>query len=248
MNIITFEEVFRGKVFRIPDYQRGYSWTKKELEELWGDLNNTHHNRNAFHFTGILTVTDFSKFDIECIRREGFVVRVGKLVIEGSDYKGYNIVDGQQRLTMVLILLSELVMKLEDSPLKQRLTEHYFKVKETGGYRYIFGYHVDVPSHNYLIREIFNDTGYEAEETETLYTHNLSFAKAFFSERIKDFTQVELVFWIEKLTKHLLFSILNLNESKECPLDVSMVFETLNFRGKQLSSLERRMHPSKYIL
>ncbi|MDM1349888.1 DUF262 domain-containing protein [Myroides marinus] len=248
MNIITFEEVFRDKVFRIPDYQRGYSWTKKELEELWGDLNNTHHNRNAFHFTGILTVTDFSKFDTECIRREGFIVRAGKLVIQGNSYDGFNIVDGQQRLTTILILLSELVMALEDSPLKQRLTEQYFKIKEADGYRYIFGYHVDVPSHNYLIREIFNDTEYDAEETETLYTHNLSFAKDFFSERIKDFTQVELSFWIDKLTKHLLFSILNLNESKERPLDVSMVFETLNFRGKQLSSLERLKNRVLYIV
>ncbi|MDR0228704.1 MAG: DUF262 domain-containing protein [Flavobacteriaceae bacterium] len=248
MNIITFEEVFNGKVFRIPDYQRGYSWTKKELEELWADLSNTHHNRNAFHFTGILTLTDFSRFDIESVRKEGFVVRSGKLLITNKAYSGFNIVDGQQRLTTLLILLSELVLALDEGDIKTSLINQYFKVKDQGYNRYLFGYHVDVPSHNYLIREIFNDTEYDIEETETLYTHNLSFAKRFFGEHIAKFSQVELSFWINKITKHLLFSILNLNESEKRPLDVSMVFETLNFRGKQLSSLERLKNRVLYIV
>ncbi|MDR2223106.1 MAG: DUF262 domain-containing protein [Flavobacteriaceae bacterium] len=248
MNIITFEEVFEGKVFRIPDYQRGYSWTKKELEELWADLSNTHHNRNAFHFTGILTLTDFSKFDIESVRKEGFVVRSGKIQLKGQTYKGFNIVDGQQRLTTLLILLSELVLALEEGEVKNKLINQYFKVAEQGHNHYVFGYHVDVPSHNYLIREIFNDRAYDMEETETLYTHNLSLAKRFFGEHIAAFSQVELNFWITKITKHLLFSILNLNESAERPLDVSMVFETLNFRGKQLSSLERLKNRVLYIV
>lgn len=33
-NIISFKEIFNNSIFRIPDYQRGYSWTQKELGEL----------------------------------------------------------------------------------------------------------------------------------------------------------------------------------------------------------------------
>ena len=247
MDIITFEEVFTGRIFRIPDYQRGYSWSKKELEELWVDLLNTHHLRGDFHFTGILTLTNFSVFDLQSIRKEGFMVRQGQLLVGDQLFLGYNIVDGQQRLTTILILLCELIFALPVSDYKNQLIESYIKAKHDNLYYYKFGYHVDVPSHNYLIREIYSDQSYQREKTETLYTHNLSFAKKYFAEKIGEFTQKDLEFWIDKITKSLLFSILNLQESKTRALDVSMVFETLNFRGKQLSSLERLKNRVLYI-
>ncbi|MTG98434.1 MULTISPECIES: DUF262 domain-containing protein [Myroides] len=248
MNIIAFEEVFKDRIFRIPDYQRGYSWTKKELSELWYDLYNTHHHRNTFHFTGILTLNAFTTADFESIRKEGFTVRSNKLLIKGQFYTGCNIVDGQQRLTTLLILLSELVNVLDNVELKAALENTYFRHRENEVNKYIFGYHIDVPSHNYLIREIFSEKDYQVEETETLYTHNLSIAKTYFYQQVKSLSQVEVEVWINKITKHLLFSILDLSESQERPLDVSMVFETLNFRGKQLSSLERLKNRVLYIV
>ena len=33
-NLKTLSEIFNEKVFRIPDYQRGYSWGVDELEDL----------------------------------------------------------------------------------------------------------------------------------------------------------------------------------------------------------------------
>lgn len=248
MDIIAFEQVLTSRVFRIPDYQRGYSWTKKELEELWLDLANTHRQDKDFHFTGILTVTDFSDFDFQSIRKEGFLVRNGLLWVEDKSFKGVNIVDGQQRLTTLLILLSQLILALEEGEYKENLIQKYLKIHAKDNNYYIFGYHVDVPSHNYLIREIFDDKQYNKEEVETLYTHNLSTAKKYFLDQISGFGQGEIVFWIDKITKQLLFSILNLSESAAGKIDVSMVFETLNFRGKQLSSLERLKNRVLYIL
>ncbi|MHC5362256.1 DUF262 domain-containing protein [Myroides sp. LJL110] len=247
MNIISFEQVFASRIFRIPDYQRGYSWSKKELEELWIDLENTHHLRGDYHFTGILTLTDFNSFDLQSIKKEGFIVRSGNLLVNNKVFSGYNIVDGQQRLTSILILLSQLIFALQDSDFKDSLIEAYLKIQFNGNSLYRFGYHVDVPSHNYLIREIYSDSSYDLEETETLYTHNLSFAKSYFYQKVADFTQKDLEFWIDKITKSLLFSILNLHQGKTKNLDVSMVFETLNFRGKQLSSLERLKNRVLYI-
>ena len=39
-NLETLSELFNDKVFRIPDYQRGYAWGKQQLEDFWSDLNN----------------------------------------------------------------------------------------------------------------------------------------------------------------------------------------------------------------
>ena len=31
-------ELFAGKVFRVPDYQRNYAWEKKNWEDFWNDI------------------------------------------------------------------------------------------------------------------------------------------------------------------------------------------------------------------
>ena len=61
--ILPFKEIFKKKIFRIPDYQRGYSWEQTQLEDLWADLSNIH--LHAYHFTGILTINNFSEQDYE---------------------------------------------------------------------------------------------------------------------------------------------------------------------------------------
>src|SRR5690554_7680629 len=71
-NIISFKEIFNNSIFRIPDYQRGYSWTQKELDDLWADLTNTHLHKNSYHFTGILTLNTFNSSDLKSIKEEGF--------------------------------------------------------------------------------------------------------------------------------------------------------------------------------
>ncbi|QHC86592.1 hypothetical protein AS589_03270 [Empedobacter brevis] len=251
--IFPFEKLFSKTIFRIPDYQRGYSWTEKELNDLWADLSNTNVRNDAFHFTGILTVNAFNDHDFYNIKEEGFHVEEntedGKMIkINGINIKAYNLVDGQQRLTTILILLSRLIKKIDNPAEQLQYSRKYFFINENRINKYIFGYHVDVPSHNFLIRDIFEDQSYDEEKTETLYTHNLLFAKKYFEEKISDFHKNEINELIEKITKRLLFSILNLSESKETNLDISMIFETLNFRGKQLSGLERFKNRVLYLL
>ncbi|MDD3358443.1 MAG: DUF262 domain-containing protein [Parabacteroides sp.] len=38
MAAINLSELFNNKIFRIPDYQRGYAWSEKQLTELWDDI------------------------------------------------------------------------------------------------------------------------------------------------------------------------------------------------------------------
>lgn len=45
--ILPFKEIFSNQIFRIPDYQRGYSWEESQLEDLWADLTNIHLANNA---------------------------------------------------------------------------------------------------------------------------------------------------------------------------------------------------------
>ena len=249
--ILPFKEIFKKKIFRIPDYQRGYSWEQTQLEDLWADLSNIHLQNNAYHFTGILTINNFSEQDYESLEREGFQNLVnreqGVVAINGEFYTPHNLVDGQQRLTTILILLSQLIKKIKNEAERLQFSRQYFFMYDNGN-KYLFGYHVDVPSHHYLIRDIFEDDSYSAEDTETLYTHNLDFAKDFFNKKIVGYSQNNIKDLITKITDRLLFSVLNLSEASGNNLDISMVFETLNFRGKQLSGLERFKNRVLYLL
>ena len=39
------DALFVKNIFRIPDYQRGYSWKNDELDDFWQDLLNLQRNR-----------------------------------------------------------------------------------------------------------------------------------------------------------------------------------------------------------
>ena len=45
-------EIFSNRIFKIPDYQRGYAWREQHWDDLWQDLELLPKGRN--HFTGIL--------------------------------------------------------------------------------------------------------------------------------------------------------------------------------------------------
>lgn len=241
--IITFEDVFKDKLFRIPDYQRGYSWGPEQLDQLWIDLENTFIHLNAFHFTGTLTVSAFEGADLEKLKREtpGYTIQDNLVCIKNKSYNAVHLIDGQQRLTTLLILLYILVERLgsefNEKALAKSILVKYFRIVENREHKYLYGYEIDVPSHQYLIGHIFSDRKMKVTEPETSYTNNLFRAKEYFLKRTNTFNCKQTTDLIEKITKRLLFSVLNLSEV-ERNLDISMVFETLNYRGLGLSSLE----------
>ena len=49
----SLDSLFKEKIFRIPDYQRGYAWQREQLKDFWEDLVNLPEGR--FHYTGVLT-------------------------------------------------------------------------------------------------------------------------------------------------------------------------------------------------
>lgn len=55
MNDLTnLQKLFQDKLFRIPDYQRGYSWGEQQLEEFWDDLMSLRSGQR--HYTGMISL------------------------------------------------------------------------------------------------------------------------------------------------------------------------------------------------
>ena len=59
---ISLDEIFVKKIFRIPDYQRGYAWQTEHLKAFWDDLINLSSSRS--HYTGVLTLKQIPGHDI----------------------------------------------------------------------------------------------------------------------------------------------------------------------------------------
>ena len=50
----NLDTIFNSRVFRIPDYQRGFAWESRQLNDFWQDLDRLGDQRN--HYTGQLTL------------------------------------------------------------------------------------------------------------------------------------------------------------------------------------------------
>ena len=217
-------DIFANNYFRIPDYQRGYAWkADKQLPELWDDIEDIPTNPSGGykpHYTGAISLqkTSFDKLS----KSEQ------KLLQSGSNI--YDVVDGQQRLTTILILLFELYKKLND----KKIYNQYIKEKGKNAV-YKFSYGTENGDYNYFLqKEIFEDPN-SICKGKSVYTNNLREAKQFFCDKLAPLTPKQARRIFSKVTTALMFDIKIIDDS----FDVQAVFETRNNRGKPLTILEK---------
>lgn len=79
-----FDSYLHGKKYSIPPYQRGYKWDTKDIERLLKDINEFSPNEDLDLFYCLQNIT----------------------LVECKD--SFNVVDGQQRLTTLIVILSYL--------------------------------------------------------------------------------------------------------------------------------------------
>ncbi len=142
----------------------------------------------------------------------------------------FEIIDGQQRLATSLILLGLLAKTTQNKDPKYSL----INLEPILSYKY------------YDLSEAFRAITEEEKDLEafktSFYAKNLIDAYAFFKEKISDTPIGTLEKMFDALIKKMLFSVVELNDSR---IDPFSSFETINNRGKDLSTLEllkNRLH------
>ncbi len=78
-----------GKIYRVPPFQRDYSWTEENWEDLWQDILMLHNNLSVSHYMGALVLQSSATAD-----------------------KEFTVIDGQQRLATLSIIAVAVIEKI----------------------------------------------------------------------------------------------------------------------------------------
>ncbi|MDT8414631.1 MAG: DUF262 domain-containing protein [Flavobacteriaceae bacterium] len=94
----TLSNILEGKIFQIPDYQRGYAWEEKQWKDFVQDIDALIDDKIISHYTGTIVIYQPSNKPTE---------NYGTKRLEVVD-----VVDGQQRLTTCSLYLSIIIKEL----------------------------------------------------------------------------------------------------------------------------------------
>lgn len=216
-----------GLTYSIPRFQRDYSWTDEEWEDLWADILGTiQDGGEPAHY-------------------------MGYLVLQSKDEKSFDVIDGQQRLTtlslIALSVLKNLNRLVDEGKNPDQNKQRLEQIRNT----YI-GYldPVTLVTRSKLTLNRNNDSyfqtylvplghlpvrGFRASE------HILRKAFEWFDKRVRDYAKkcggdegVALASLVETMSDRLFFTVISVADE----LNAYKVFETLNARGVRLSSTD----------
>lgn len=224
----TFRKLIgNGLTYRIPRFQRDYSWTNEEWEDLWMDL------------LGAL------KADGERSHYMGY------LVLQSADDRTFDVIDGQQRLTTVSIIVLAVLKNLQrlidagnDATQNARRVD---QIRQT----YI-GYLDPVTllarpkltlnrNNNNYFQNYLVPLGHLPKRGFRASEHQLRKAFEWFDRQVADHLKgstgdegMRLAKLVEDVSDGLFFTVITVTDE----LNAYKVFETLNARGVRLSATD----------
>lgn len=224
----TFRKLIgNGLTYRIPRFQRDYSWTSEEWEDLWLDLLGT-------------------------LKPEGEPAHyMGYLVLQSADDRIFDVIDGQQRLTTVSIIVLAILKNI------QRLIDAGHDADANGQrVRQIQQTYVGYLDPVTLVARPKltlnrNNNGYYQNHIVSLghlpqrgfraSEHLLRKAFEWFDRRVAEYLRqstgnegMRLAQLVEDMSDRLFFTVITVTDE----LNAYKVFETLNARGVRLSATD----------
>lgn len=219
------ELISNGKNYIVPPYQRDYSWTEEQWEELWNDINYLLRNPQSSHY-------------------------MGALVIDAKSDREFLIIDGQQRIATLSILALAIIDRLNilvstgidansNQERSQRLRSKYVGEKDPASLiestKLKLNRHDDPFYQDYLVsfRSPSNPRG--LQRSNRLLWDAFKWFKSKLDELPDKNEGVALATLLdETVARKLLFILITVEDE----LNAYTVFETLNARGIELSSTD----------
>lgn len=218
-----------GLTYRIPRFQRDYSWGEEEWEDLWLDI-------------------------LETLKPGGEPAHyMGYLVLQSQDEKTFDVIDGQQRLTTLSILvlagLKNLQRLMADGKEPKKTEQRMEQLRQTYiGYldpvtlvirpKLTLNRNNNQYYQTYLVELAAQlpKRGFRASE------HSLRKAFEWFDGRIRKYLRdnpaddpgMSIAQLVDGMSDRLFFTVITVTDE----LNAYKVFETLNARGVRLSSTD----------
>ena len=228
MNFNTTNNTFRQLMgnalsYRVPLFQRDYSWGADEWDDLWQDI------------TGL-----FGE-DPEPAHYMGY------LVLRSEDNKAFDIIDGQQRMTTLSLLMLAAVSHLRRLAVPDDANDPQYRRAQQLRNNYI-GYldPVSLVPRSKLTLNRHNNSFYQnyLVPLEQLPKHGLNASErllrqafTWFEERIRERSEDNgeaVASFVDGAVDKLFFTVITVTDE----LNAFKVFETLNARGVRLSATD----------
>lgn len=224
----TFRKLLgNGLTYRIPRFQRDYSWTDNEWEDLWADIQEVlQGSKQEAHY-------------------------MGYLVLQSSDDKSFDVIDGQQRLTTVSLLVLAVLKNIQKlivagneakantqrlNQIRQTYVGYLDPVTLIARSKLTLNRNNDNYYQTYVVPlEHLPQRGFRASE------HLLRKAFEWFDKQVASYLKSgtgdegkRLAQLVEDISDRLFFTVITVTDE----LNAYKVFETLNARGVRLSSTD----------
>lgn len=215
---LTLAKLLDGRLFTIPEYQRCYSWTTRQRNDLFEDIESV-YKRGDGHFMATIV----------CLRRD-------QIELETDLYQELDVVDGQQRLTTLIVLLNAIQLKLAKAKKNRKLAREIRSLLvKSGGELLLLQTNQDASQ--YFSNFVRKGIAAPRTEAKTIADRELLGAIHDCSEFVLEWAakkrrMSELVSLIKNKLSFILYEII---EERE----VYTVFEVLNSRGIEVSWLDR---------
>lgn len=209
--------------FRIPPYQRPYAWTAEQVDDLWDDLLD---NLDGGHF-------------------------LGSLVLSAEDEWRPQVIDGQQRLTTLMLLMSALReeffargMNKHVQQIRTWLTADAF-AEGDASFKFKTGA-ANWPIFRDVVLRGPDDTARKTPDAVDKATRarnrplldNLARLRNHLDGRLVSMSDAQQRTWLETFHKFLMTRVELVVIEVKSLADAFLLFETLNDRGLQLSAAD----------
>ena len=217
-----------GKIYRVPPFQRDYSWEEENWEDLWQDILIIYSNPDSSHYMGAIVLQS-----------------------SGTSDKEFTIIDGQQRLATLSIVAIAVIEKIQKLVEREKHKEANQERQEILKRTYLSDR--DPRSLRYSSKIILNENNNDFYQSNlinlrqplnirALSKSNQLLWQAFqyFSNHLEELQAIVqdgerlAEFLTNAVAQRLLFIQINVEDE----LNAYTVFETLNARGMELSSTD----------
>lgn len=194
--------------YSIPLYQRAYSWQKENWSVFFNDIKEQIGRDNTYAY--------------------------GNLLLEEITQGDYEIIDGQQRLTTLIIFMRSLYDALKNQGVEQKeldIISNMFLYNQLYNVQKLNPIEVDRPIFNSLIINLNNNVYNQINSNSQKAIKN---AKDYFDGVLKDYDKDSLI-QIKNIIYNSNINTLVLEGKKEAAL----MFELQNNRGRDLTNMEK---------